>query len=123
MTGTGKTRQMDAAIEGLMTCRTIGEAAAKAGVSKRTLQRWMKHEGFKKQYGRAKAELLEGTINRLRSEGWKGVEILSKIAGDNKTSSAARVSAASRLLETLMKAVEIQDLQQRLDALERGLAK
>lgn len=123
MTGTGKKRQADVAIAALLTCSTIGEAAEQCHISKRTLTRWMQHEGFKKQYASAKRELLSGAINRLRSAGFDSGKRLHEIVNDKETPTAAAVSAAGRILDLLIKGVELEDLTERITALEESGAK
>lgn len=120
---TGKTRQMEAAIAALLTCRTIVEAAEQCKVSKRTLLRWMQHEQFKKQYANAKREMLSGAINRLRSAGFDAGVRLHIAVKDKASPPAVAISAASRILDLLLKAVELEDLTERITALEESGAK
>ena len=120
---TGKTRQMEAAIAALLTCRTIVEAAEQCKVSKRTLLRWMQHEQFKKQYADAKREMLSGAINRLRSAGFDAGGRLHIAVKDKASPPAVAISAASRILDLLLKAVELEDLTERITALEESGAK
>jgi DNA-binding transcriptional MerR regulator len=123
VTQTGKARQMDAAIQSLLTCRTIVEAAEQCQVSRRTLHRWMKHERFKRQYDAAKKGLLNGAINRLRMAGFDSGKRLHEIVNDKETPTAAAVSAAGRILDLLIKGVELEDLTERITALEESGAK
>ena len=117
----GKERLMDSAIASLLAGRNIAAAAAACGVSKRTLQRWLKHDEFRKQYDAAKRELLEGTINKLRSVGGEAVEALREVVTDGEAAAGARVSGSRAILETLIKAVEIQELEKRVGELEKTL--
>jgi DNA-binding MurR/RpiR family transcriptional regulator len=123
VTQTGKARQMEAAIAALMSKPTIAEAAEECHISKRTLLRWMKHKGFKKQYDRAREELLAGTINRLRAGGFDAAMRLHKTAKDDKAPLAVSVSASGRLLDLLMDSVAFENLKERLEELERNITK
>lgn len=117
----GQTRRMDEAIAALLTERTQADAARKIGVSRRTLMNWLKHEGFRRRYEAAQRELLESTINGLRSAGGEAVEALRNVVTDAEAGAAARVSGSRAILETLLRAVEFQDIQQRIAALEKML--
>jgi len=114
----GRSEQVIAAI---LAAPTLKDAAASLGCTPRTVQRWMKHEGFRKQYERAKAELLEGSINALRGAGWQGVSTLREVARDTKTPAAARVSAARAILELLLRGIETQELAERIERLETAV--
>lgn len=114
----GRSEQVIAAILGAPNLRA---AAASLGCTPRTVQRWMKHEGFRKQYERAKAELLEGAINALRTSGWEGASTLRAIALDKGAPAAARVSAGRGLLELLLKGIETEEILKRVEALEEAV--
>jgi len=115
---TGKARKRTQAITALLTSRTLDAAAAACQVSKRTLIRWLQDEGFKREYEQAKDELLESTINALRGNGFEAAAVLRRIAKNPKAPFAARVSAARANIETLLRGVELQDLERRLRVLE-----
>lgn len=115
---TGKARKRTQAISALLTNRTLDAAANACGLSKRTLIRWMQEPAFKCDYERAQDELLESTLNALRGSGWDAARVLRSIAGNRKAPYPARVSAARASLETLLRGVEIQDLEKRIRALE-----
>ena len=141
MTQRGKERKTEAAIAALLEYPTIAEAAESCGISKRTLLRWMRHEGFQKQYREVKRALLAQATARLRAESGAAVEALAKVVetGDSwtepvfyqgkvcgkvkKFSPAARVSAATKILELALRSHEIEDLTERLERLERSLQK
>jgi len=123
VTQTGKARQMEAAIQSLLTCRTIVEAAEQCQVSRRTLHRWMKHERFKRQYDAAKKGLLNGAINRLRMAGFDAGERLHEVIKDKDAPVSSAVFASGKVYDLLLKATEIEDLSERLDKLERSLQK
>jgi len=141
VTQRGKERKTEAAIAALLEYPTIAEAAESCGISKRTLLRWMRHEGFQKQYREVKRALLAQATARLRAESGAAVEALAKVVetGDSwtepvfyqgkvcgkvkKFSPAARVSAATKILELALRSHEIEDLTERLERLERSLQK
>jgi hypothetical protein len=113
-----KARKNEEAIAALLSESTIAKAAEKAGISERTLSRRLADPEFQDAYSQAKARLLDGTVNRLRSIGLDGAEALKRIAIDTNAPPAAQVSAGRAILEVLFRAIETQDLVERLDRLE-----
>ncbi len=120
-TATGKTRLQTQAVCALLVSRTIQAAAESCGISSRTLLNWLAEPKFQEKYRSAKNELLEGAVNQLRSAGFDAVHRLHKVVADTDAPLTAAVSAAARLLELLLKSVEIQDLAERLDRLEASM--
>jgi hypothetical protein len=112
---------MDEAIAALLVCRTQADAARKIGVSRRTLLHWMKHEGFRRRYEAAQRELLESTINGLRSIGGDAVVALRDVVTDAASGAPARVSGSRAILENLLRACELQDVARRISELEKTL--
>lgn len=120
-TPTARLRLRERVIAALMSCRTVKDAALECRVSERSIQRWLKEPGFQEVYRSAQSEYLEGAINQLRCAGFDAAQRLHKIILDESAPLPSVVSASARLLELLLKSVEIQDLAKRLDRLEEGL--
>jgi hypothetical protein len=114
----GQTRKMDAAIAALLTSPTIADAAKQCGVSRRTMQHWIKRESFRKQYAAAKRELLDSTINRLRTIGNEAATALQRVIADKETPASTTVSASRAVIEILLKNHEIEVLEARIEKLE-----
>jgi len=107
------------AIEALLSCASVGEAAIAAGVSEKTLYRWQQNPAFQAELTTAKQKLLDGAVLRLRRAADGAVKTLTTIAGDEKVQASVRVSAAGRLLDCTLRFVEIVDLEERLSVLEK----
>jgi len=119
----GKTkmsRKMEAAIAALLTNSTIGEAAAVVGIHEQTLWRWLQDPDFQKTYQDAKRQAVAQAqaIARLQQVSGKAVDALEEIMLDREAKDTARVTAAKTVLETALKAVEVEDLARRIENLE-----
>lgn len=114
-------RRSEQVIAALLAAPSLKAAAESLGCTPRTIQRWMAQEDFRQEYDRAKAELLEGAINALRTSGWEGANTLRELAKDAATPPAARVSAARALLELLLRGIETQELEERIQRLETAV--
>lgn len=114
----GKRRKAEEAVAALMAGRNIRQAAQECGIGYRTLKTWLASEWFQTEYQAAKKQLLDSTINQLRAIGGEGVAGLHEVVVNVASPAAARVSAARAILEVLLKAVETQDITERLERLE-----
>jgi len=116
-------RKKDAAIVALVTEPTIADAAKKAGISHATLHRWLQIKDFKDAYREAKREAVSAAISRLQQTATEAVDALRDVMNDTESPASARVSAARSILEIAIKAVELEDFERRLEALERMIMK
>ncbi len=107
------------AISALLQAQSLKEAAKEAGISEATLHRWLKDEAFQMAYRAAKKEVVDHAICRLQQSSGKAVKALVEILEYAKNPASARVSAARTILETSMKAVELEDLEKRISDLEK----
>lgn len=105
-------------IAALLRGRTLKEAAAEVGMGYRTLKYWLSSDWFRAEYGEAKKLLLDSTINQLRAAGGEGVETLRDVARNRENPPAARATAGRALVEMLLRAVETQDIVERLERVE-----
>jgi hypothetical protein len=118
--GGKRLRQEDAAIAALLSEPTIEAAARKAGVGERTLLRWLAEPAFKAQYRAARRSVVESAVGRLQQAATQAVDALVK----NLTCGipAVEVGAAKSVLDQALKAVELVDLAERIEALEQASA-
>ena len=94
------------------------EAARVAGISAKTLLRWLKLPDFKAAYLEARREAVSQAHARLQQGTSAAVSTLLKIMIDVGGPAAARVRAADRVLEHAKYALELEDLEMRVASLE-----
>jgi hypothetical protein len=111
-------RKQDQVITALVTCASITEAAAQCGLADVTLRRWLKQEPFQAAYREARRAVVQQAITQVQRATGEAVETLRRVMQDAEASASARVSAAKTILETAVKAVEVEDLEARITALE-----
>lgn len=117
-----QSRKKEQVIAALLSTPTISEAAERAGLSVRTVKRWMRDADFSAEYMAAKQGLLEGAVNRLRASAMEFVTTLHAVAVDLTAPPASRATAARSGLEVLVKFVTLEELERRLTELERNAA-
>lgn len=107
------------AILGLLTQPTLSKAAEFAGVAESTLLRWLQIEEFAERYSWAKREALKQAMAQLQQASAEAVMALREVCSDQDVNPAARVSAARTILEMAVKTYETEEIETRLDELER----
>ena len=90
------------AVKALLRCSTHEDAARAAGISPRTLRRWLQDEAFQDALHDAVRESLADAVLKLKSSAGTAIGALVEIAEDAE-SEHARVQAAGRLLDANLK--------------------
>jgi hypothetical protein len=113
-------RKKEDAIAALLTQRNVEEAARTAGVGARTLLRWLKLPEFQNAYRQARREAFGQAIARLQQGSAAAATTLLKVMLDAATPHSTRVRAAESVLTHAAKAIEIEDIEARVTALEQA---
>jgi len=114
-------RKKDQAILALLTHPTIAEAADTAGVSEVTLWRWLKDQDFQQSYREATHQIVQQAISRLQQVSGEAVDVLREVMTDNTKPPSSRVAAARIVLDITLRSVELEDLEGRIEALEKKI--
>jgi hypothetical protein len=101
-------RKQEALIAALLTEPTHAAAAAKAGVSEATLQRWLHLPGFRAAYRQARRELVERAVGRIQAATGQAVDTLLAVAKDG-AKDGDRVRAAVALLDHAFRGLTAAD--------------
>jgi len=113
--------KQERALVALLDCGEIKEAAETAGVTKVTLWRWLQSPAFQSRYRAARRQLVETAIAQLQSDCTIAVRVLREVAEDREAPASSRVAAAKTILEQSIGAIELMDLQERVEHLEKML--
>ena len=114
-----ESQKQDKIIAALLSSESIREAAKNAGISEATIYRQLKDETFLTAYKAVKREVVNHAVSKLQKSTGKAVKALVEIIEDSDAPASARVSACKTILEASMKAVEIEDLEDRITNLEQ----
>src|SRR5258708_2659038 len=125
MTGHGAKfgRKKEDAIAALLTHRNIEEAAKAAGIGPATLLRWLKVPEFQASYREARRAAFGQSIARLQQGTSAAATTLLKTMIDADTPASVKVRAAEAILNHAAKAIEIEDIEARVAALEAATGK
>jgi hypothetical protein len=101
----------------LATGATIREAAHTAGVCERTVSRRLEKSGFRNRVSELRAALVAGAGGKLASGMGKAADTLKALL--DSQADQVRYKASVKLIELGLKVVDMIDLQNRIEELER----
>lgn len=111
-------QKMEEAVTALLTQRNLDEAAKAVGISTNTLLAWMKQPEFQAAYREAKRAAFSQAIGRLQQGSVAAATALLKTILDPNTPASVRVRAAECVLNHGLRALEVEDIEARVAALE-----
>jgi transposase-like protein len=115
-------RKQEEAIAALLTQRNIDEAAKSVGIASNTLLKWMKQPEFLTAYREARRDAYRQAIARLQQGTSAAATTLLKTLIDANTPASVKVRAAEAIFNHAAKAIEIEDIDARVSALEAATA-
>ncbi len=123
MDGTGQnlTRNQLKAIPLILEARSITEGVKKAGISKSTFYEWLKAPEFKTEFVRQRQELVGLALHELKTSTSEAVSVLRGLL--KAEGESVRLRTAQAILENVLKSIEIENLEKRVEELERSIKK
>lgn len=107
------------AINHILFSPTLEEARRKAKVSKGTLYAWLKDEAFKAELKRQRDEVVKDALDRLKLAMSRAVDGLIGLMGSQQPS--LRRWVCKDIIEYVLKSIEIEEIEDRLDKVERAI--
>lgn len=108
------------ALNALLSNRDARSAAAACGIPERTLYRWLRDPKFTRELREAEQTMLESTVRRLQQASEQAVDALQRgLVASEATQNQLR--AADIVLNRLLKAREILEIERRMDEIERRM--
>jgi hypothetical protein len=118
--GSQFSRKKEKTIEALLTCRTHEDAAREAGISCRTLQRWLKHPEFNEAYLMARVNSHKQVIARMQQGCPAAVNALMQLVKDPGSPASVRLRAIQLFVTYPTKTIEKDLLEARVGGLEQA---
>src|SRR6266852_1387750 len=113
------TRKMEEAVAALLTQRNHEEAARAVGIGTATLLRWQKEPEFQQAFRAARRAAHGQSIARLQQGTSAAATTLLKTMIDPNTPASVKVRAAECVMNQATKAIEIENIEARVAALEK----
>lgn len=114
------TVKQEKAIAALMSERTIRDAAKKTGVNEKTIYLWMKESAFRCALREAERGVLDDVTRRLNTGQRIALDTLEKLIQSARHEST-KLNACVQWLNLFVKYRDMQDIDERLTALEAAL--
>ena len=103
----------------MLAARSIEEGCRMAGIAKQTWYNWMRDEGFKEAVCEQREAVVSEALDRLKAAVTGAVEGLTGLV--NAEEKNIRLRACAEVIDYVMKARELEDLERRLAALEKAI--
>jgi transposase-like protein len=113
-------RKKEEAIAALLVQRNVEEAARAVGIATSTLLRWLQLPEFAAAFRKARRDAFSQSIARLQQGSSAAATTLLKIMLDQNAPTSTRVRAAECVMNHAMKAIELEDIEARVRALEEA---
>ncbi len=119
--GKNSTSQKETVLAALLAGEPSESAAARAGVSVRTVYRWLQEPEFFAALESGRAAMRQKVLNRLAGQGERAVVILANIMESGGREDNTRRLAAVNILELLERYYNLVNIEKRLVALEEQI--
>jgi hypothetical protein len=104
----------------LLSSRSVEEGCRRARINKTTVYEWLKNENFRGELKRQRDLLIETAFSCLKASVVKATKTLNKHLYSKCENISIR--AAERIIEFTQKALEQEELERRVQALEERVA-
>jgi predicted DNA-binding protein YlxM (UPF0122 family) len=108
-------------ISHIVSSPSIEEASQKAKVSRGTIYKWLKNDDFCNELKSQRDKVINTALERLKGAITQAVEELIKLTSAQKEE--VRRLACNDIITHVLKSIEIEDIEQRLDKIERIVLK
>ena len=113
-----KSSKRELLLSALLTNPTVREAAASVDVPETTAYNWLRNPDFVREYQQRKREAISEASSFLQSRISEATGIVCSIMRNEKVSPRTRLEACRTIFEYAYKAVEQEQIIQRIEALE-----
>lgn len=113
--------RQDRFLKALLEAPSIEKACELAGINKTTGYKYLKDEKFLMEYRKLRREAMQQVTARLQKTSEEAVNVLRDVMHDKEASPSARVQSAKNILEIAYRSIELDDIQERIESIERNL--
>lgn len=107
------------ALTHFVSCASIERGCKEAGISRESYYRWLENPLFKKELDSLREQSMSEAVDGLKYSMKVACQTLVSLCDDIECPHAVRRGAASDIISHVMKWREIQEIETRLEALER----
>lgn len=107
------------AIAIILGARTITEGCEKAGINRQQFYAWMKSPIFKAEFDHQRRLIIDDALHLLKLSSEKAAKVLIDLLDSGRED--IRLKTACAMLEYIGRFLEVEDIDERLSAIERRL--
>ena len=107
------------AIPIILASKTISEGVKKAGIKRETFYQWIRDPEFKAEFTGQRQEIIDLALHELKTSASDAVSVLRELL--QAEGEGVRLRTAQAILENVLKSIEIENLERRIEELERSL--
>ncbi len=113
----GITDQQLSAIPVILDSSSVNELCKKLGISRTTYYDWLKNEDFKSELKEQRMRVVREALDRLKCAMTKAADELVRLLDSPRD--VVRRLACQNIIEYGLKSIELEELEQRLEKVER----
>lgn len=113
-------RQLQA-IPVILQSKSITEGVEKVGVTRTTFYEWYRNHEFRAEFEKQRMEVIEIALHELKTSVSEAVNVLRELL--QAEGEGVRLRTAQTILESVLKSIEIENIEKRVEALENSLKK
>lgn len=106
----------------LITCKDITTASEKLGISRQAIYNRLQQPAFRKRLQNERQGQMQVASSKLTNITGNAIETLSSVMNDTEIAPGTRVKSAQILLDICLRTTEINDIVERISAIEETLA-
>lgn len=118
----GKRISDEKMILALVTCKDITDASEKLGISRQAIYNRLQQPAFRKRLQNERQGQMQVASSKLTNITGNAIETLSSVMNDTEIASGTRIRSAQVLLDICLRTTEINDIVERISAIEETLA-
>jgi hypothetical protein len=108
------------AIEALGVGLSVTDASEKAGVTRKTVYRWLDDDDFKSKVAKRQSDVLERVRGRLSALAIKSLDVLEALM--DSRNETIRLRASNSVLSRITEILEVLSLEERIEKIESEIS-
>ena len=114
--------RQDKFLKALLEAGSIDEACKKANINRTTGYKYLKDQLFMDEYRKIRRDAMQQVTARLQKKSEEAVEVLAEIMNNKEAPTSSRVQSAKNILDVAYRSLELDDVQERIEKVEKVLS-
>jgi hypothetical protein len=115
--------RQDRFLKALLQAGSVTEACKMAHINPTTGYKYLKDKTFMAEYRKLRREAMQQVTARLQKSAERAVNVLNEVMMDKENAANSRVTAAKNTLDIAYRSIELDDLAERVEAVEEATSK